>query len=205
MINSILSQFHFHNEKSVYAFVESHIWPKGLICLYCGGTERNNKMGGKSTRVGIYKCYDCCKSFIVKIGTIFESSHIQMRLWFQAIFLIAFSKKGVSSNQLHRTIGITLKSAWFMSHRICEAMKPIDGGMLGSQGGIVEADEIFIGRKSGTKVRCGYAHKEAVFSLVERNGFVRSFHVADIIGATFKTKFLENVSDCVCVMIDDAG
>src|SRR6266550_253195 len=102
-------------------------------------------MVGKSTRIGVYKCYDCRKPFTVKVGTIFESSHIPMRLWLQAIFLIASSKKGISTNQLHRTLGITLKAAWFMSHRIREAMN--DGGYaldpLGKTGGAVEVDETF--------------------------------------------------------------
>lgn len=88
-------------------------------------------MGGASTRVGVYKCYDCRKPFTVKIGTIFEASHIPMRLWLQAIFLIASSKKGISSNQLHRTLGITLKSAWFLSHRIREAIASNPDGLLG--------------------------------------------------------------------------
>jgi len=123
MAVSILSAKHFHDEDAAYAFVEARIWPQGAICPHCGGTERNSKMGGKSTRIGVYKCYDCRQPFTVKIGTIFEASHIKMYLWLQAITLIAASKKGISSNQLHRTLGITLKSAWFMSHRIREAMK----------------------------------------------------------------------------------
>lgn len=123
---SILSQAHFHNEEAAYAFVEARVWPQGPVCPHCGGTERNSKMGGKSTRIGTYKCYDCRKPFTVKVGAIFESSHIKMHLWLQAIFLISSSKKGISSNQLHRTLGITLKSAWFMSHRIREAMRSGD-------------------------------------------------------------------------------
>ena len=177
MSDSILSQAQFHNEEAAYAYVEARIWPKGAVCPHCGGVERNKLMGGKSTRIGLYKCYDCRKPFSVKMGTIFESSHIPLRLWLQAIFLIASSKKGVSSNQLHRTLGITLKSAWFMSHRIREAMK--DGGLdiFGSSGGDVEVDETFIGRDFTKKPSRGTAHKLAVLALVERGGNVRSFHI----------------------------
>src|SRR5208283_3185768 len=96
---------------------------RGPVCPHCGGVERISKMQGKSTRVGLYKCYQCRKPFTVRMKTIFESSHIQLHLWLQAIHLLCSSKKGISSNQLHRTLGITLKSAWFLSHRIREAMR----------------------------------------------------------------------------------
>src|SRR5436853_6959149 len=142
---SILSAAHFHDEQAAYDFVESRIWPSGPVCVHCGGTERVRKLAGNSTRIGVYKCYDCRKPFTVKVGTIFEASHIPLRLWLQAIFLIASSKKGISSNQLHRTLGITLKSAWFMSHRIREAMRSGDLAPFGSGGGTVEIDETYIG------------------------------------------------------------
>ena len=120
---SILSESQFHNEEAAYKFVEARVWPNGPVCPHCGCFERVGKMGGKSTRIGTYKCYDCRKPFTVKVRTIFESSHVPLRLWLQAIFLIASSKKGVSANQLHRTLGVTLKTAWFMGHRVREAMK----------------------------------------------------------------------------------
>src|SRR6266545_3438958 len=144
-MESILSAPYFHSEEAAYEFIEARIWPRGPICPHCGSVERNRKMRGKSTRIGTYKCYDCRKPFTVKIGTIFESSHIPLRLWLQAIFLVASSKKGVSSNQLHRTLGITLKSAWFMSHRIREATREGPFAPFGSGGGAVEVDETFIG------------------------------------------------------------
>jgi transposase-like protein len=118
---SVLSDSHFHSEEAAYEWVESRIWPGGAVCPHCNGSERISKMQGKSTRIGTYKCYVCRKPFTVKVGTIFESSHVPLHLWLQAIFLMCSSKKGISSNQLHRTLGITLKSAWFMSHRIREA------------------------------------------------------------------------------------
>src|SRR3982751_5772116 len=112
---------HFHNEEKAFAWVEARVWPEGPVCPHCGGFERIGLMGGKSTRVGAYKCYQCRKPFTVKISTIFEDSKVALRIWLQAMSLIAGSKKGISSNQLHRALGVTLKTAWFMSHRIREA------------------------------------------------------------------------------------
>src|SRR5208283_5160483 len=109
MDESIISSAPFQTEKEAYAFVESKIWPNGPVCPHCGSKERTGKMNGRATRIGLYKCYVCRKQFTVKIGTIFEDSHIPLRLWLQAIYLLASSKKGISSNQLHRTLGITLK------------------------------------------------------------------------------------------------
>jgi transposase-like protein len=165
---SALSAPHFHNEEAAYAYVEARIWPEGPVCPHCGGVERIGKMGGKSTRVGAYKCYQCRKPFTVKIGTIFEDSKVAMHVWLQAIYLIAGSKKGISSNQLHRTLGVTLKTAWFMSHRIREAMRSNDPGFFGEGGGIVEADETFIGREKGRVAKQGYHHKMKVLALVDR-------------------------------------
>ena len=170
MANSILSAAHFHNEEAAYKFVETRVWPRGPICPHCGGVERNRLMGGKSTRIGVYKCYDCRKPFTVKVGTIFESSHIPLRLWLQAIFLIASSKKGISSNQLHRTLGVTLKSAWFMSHRIREAMKTGKMEPFGQEGGAVELDETYIGHaKPRAHGHRGGHHKQKVLSLIDRD------------------------------------
>ena len=170
---SNLSAPHFHNEEAAYAYVEARLWPNGLVCPHCGGKERISKMQGKSTRVGAYKCYQCRKPFTVKIGTVFEDSKVPMRLWLQAMYLIAGSKKGISSNQLHRTLGITLKSAWFMSHRVREAMR--DGGFanFGGNGGAVEVDETFIGhdkskKPKGVKKGRGFEHKNKVLALVDR-------------------------------------
>ena len=106
-------------------------------------------MNGKSTRIGTYKCYQCRKQFTVKVGTVFEDSHVPMRIWLQAIYLLCSSKKGISSNQLARTLGVTLKTAWFMSHRIREAMRVVGMTPMGGAGEIVEADETFIGRVEG--------------------------------------------------------
>jgi len=209
MSKSILSDAHFHNEEAAYAFVEARIWPRGAVCPHCGGVERNSKMGGKSTRIGTYKCYDCRKPFTVKIGTIFEASHIPLRLWLQGIFLIAASKKGISSNQLHRTLGITLKSAWFMSHRIREAMRSGDFAPFGSNGGTVEVDETFIGRDKtikpdGVKKGRGFAHKNKVLSLVDRkSGRSRSIVVDDVKASTLAPIIRENVAREAKLMTDE--
>jgi hypothetical protein len=137
-------------------------------------------MKGKSTRIGAYKCYACRKPFTVKIGTIFEASHVPMHQWLQAIYLMCSSKKGVSANQLHRTLGVQLKTGWFIAHRIREAMRT--GSLappLGSGGTIVEVDETFYGRKRGIRKRSAYQHKMVVLTLVDRaTKQARSFHVA---------------------------
>jgi transposase-like protein len=180
---SKLSAPHFHDEAEAYAWVETRVWPNGPVCPHCKGRERISKMNGKSTRIGAYKCYACRKPFTVKVGTIFESSHLAMHLWLQAIYLLCASKKGISSNQLSRTLGITLKSAWFLSHRIREAMR--SGDLLppmGGNGNAVEADETYYGAKDHITTRTKYgkpglASKRAIVSLVERGGAVRSFYV----------------------------
>lgn len=178
---SALSAPHFHNEEAAYAFVEARVWPEGPVCPHCGGVDRIGKMQGKSTRIGVYKCYQCRKPFTVKVGTIFESSHVALRIWLQAMYLVAGSKKGISANQLHRTLGVTLKTAWFMAHRIREAMRDGDLAPFGGNGGAVEVDETYIGYKKDAagnviRARAGHAHKHGVLSLVDRDsGRVRSF------------------------------
>lgn len=207
---SILSQPHFHNEEAAYKFVEARVWPNGPVCVHCGCYERVGKMGGKSTRVGTYKCYDCRKPFTVKVGTIFESSHVPLRLWLQAIFLIASSKKGISANQLHRTLGVTLKTAWFMGHRIREAMKSDGLEVFGRGGGTVEVDETFIGhdktiKPKGQKKGRGFAHKNKVLALVDRNsGQSRSMVVDNLQAATLLPILQANIASEARLMTDEA-
>src|ERR1700688_962824 len=147
--SSILEAKVLQDEAAAYACVEARIWPEGPVCPHCGGVDRISKMGGKSTRIGAYKCYQCRQKFTVKIGTVFEDSHVPMRLWLQAMYLLCSSKKGISSNQLHRTLGVTLKPAWFMSHRIREAMRAVGVEPMGGAGGIVESDETIFGKQEG--------------------------------------------------------
>jgi transposase-like protein len=155
MSKSILEADALQNEAAAYAWVEARLWPNSPVCPHCGSTDRISKMRGKSTRNGLYKCYQCRKQFTVKIGKVFEDSHVPMRLWLQAIYLLCASKKGISSHQLHRTLGVTLKTAWFMSHRIREAMRTVGMEPMGGAGEVVEADETFIGRVEGIPKRRG--------------------------------------------------
>ena len=207
---SVLSQPHFHNEEAAYEFVEARIWPDGPVCPRCKGSERIGKMGGKSTRIGTYKCYACRKPFTVKVGTIFESSHVPMRLWLQAIYLVSSSKKGVSSHQLHRTLGVTLKTAWFMSHRIREAMRTDDLRPFGRGGGAVEADETFIGhdktiKPRGQKRGRGYHHKNKGLSLVDRKtGQARSMVIDNMSAKTIAPLVRKNISREAFLMTDEA-
>ena len=209
-MTSILSQPFFHNEEAAYAFIESRLWACGPVCPHCGGVERNGKLKGASTRIGVYKCYDCRKPFTVKVGTIFEASHIPLRLWLQAIFLISSSKKGISSNQMHRTLGITLKSAWFMSHRIREAIRDNSLQVFGAGGGTVEVDETFIChdktvKPKGDKKGRGYHHKNKVLSLVDRStGQARSVVIDDMKGTTIIPILEANIAREARVMTDEA-
>lgn len=212
----MLSDRHFHDEAAAYRFVEKRIWPNGPVCPHCGGFERISAMKGASTRIGTYKCYQCRKPFTVKIGTIFEASHVKMHLWLQAIFLIASSKKGVSANQLHRTLGVTLKTAWFMGHRIREAMRDGNLGPLGGNGEIVEADETYFGQRANKrstktggapfikKGRSGPSNKRAVLSLIERGGNVRSFHVASATKENVAVLVSENIAAESVLMTDES-
>jgi len=199
-----LSAPHFHDEEKAYEYVEARLWPEGPVCPHCGGVDRVGKLQGKSTRVGLWKCYQCRKPFTVKIGTIFEDSKVPMRLWLQAMYLIAGSKKGISSNHLHRILGVTLKTAWFMSHRIREAMSGDDGWPLGGLGMTVEADETFIGTEPGRKVQKGAFHKMKVLALVERGGRSRAM-VIDTLGIPeIQPIILENVQRLSKLRTDEA-
>jgi transposase-like protein len=204
---SVISDKHFHDERAAYAYVEARIWPNGPVCPHCGNADplRMKLFAGKSTRLGVRQCNECRKPFTVKIGTIFESSHVPLRIWLQAIHMICSSKKGISSNQLHRTFGVTLKTAWFMSHRLREAMRSGDLAPMGGPGTIVEIDETFIGQKEDMPKRRGFAHKHAVLSLVERGGKVRSFHVAGTTAAHLVPILRANIAKETAVMTDEAG
>jgi transposase-like protein len=195
-MTSVLSAKHFHDEAAACEFLEARVWPQGPVCPHCGGIDRISKMQGNSTRIGVYKCYHCRKQFRVTVGTVFEASHVKLHLWLQAVALLSSSKKGISSNQLHRVLGVTLKTAWFMSHRIREAMRDGKLAPMGGSGQVVEIDETYHGNletprklsrgrqpnwlKGGT----GPARKRAIISLVERKGKVRSFHVENADKAT---------------------
>ncbi len=214
-MSSILSSDHFHNEEAAYAYVEKRLWPDGPVCFHCGATEEHvSKLKGKSTRVGLYKCYACRKPFTVKMGTVMESSHVPLRIWLQAIYLMNSSKKGISTRQLQRTFRVGLKTAWFLSHRIREAMKDLhidETGPFGGEGKIVEADETYIGGKEKYKhrsrrtSRVGGAGKEVVFALVERGGKVRSRHVPEVSAKTLRPIMKAQIDHKSFLVTHDAG
>jgi transposase-like protein len=204
MADSIFDHPRFQDPIAARQYLESVRWPKGPICPHCGSvSEDHYALNGDAQRDGLYKCKDCREQFTVTVGTVFEHSKIGLHKWVMLAELMCASKKGVSSKQVERMLGITYKTAWFMTHRMREAMKPIHKGKLGG-GGVVEADETFIGRKPGSMKRRGHGHKEAVFSLIERGGNVRSFHIPDVTANTLKEKLNANVHKSARLMTDDA-
>lgn len=179
---SVLSAPHFHNEEAAFAYVEARLWPTGPVCPHCGATgDKIGRLQGKTTRPGLRKCYGCRKPFTVRIGTVFESSHCPLRLWLQAIHLLCSSKKGISTRQLQRTLGVGMKTAWFLGHRIREAMAPDKGssGPLGGAGKTVEADETFLTQSVRTRRKADAPARtnRQVLSLVERDGAIRSMYL----------------------------
>ncbi len=203
---SILSKKHFHNERAAFAYLETVLWPDGPRCPHCGVVDQASKLKGKSTRIGLWKCYACRKQFTCKVGTVFEHGRMPLHKMLQATYLMCSSKKGVSAHQLHRTLEITYKSAWFLAHRIREAMregKVPDG--LGGANKVVEADETFVGGKAKNAHRgAPIPTKEAVFSLVERDGFVSSHHVVSVTAKTLRPILVTHVDRKSYLMTDEA-
>jgi transposase-like protein len=203
-----LSAAHFHSEEAAYAYVEARLWPNGPVCPHCGATKEHvGRLMGKTNRIGLCKCYACRKPFTVKIGTVFESSHVPMRVWLQAIYLLCSSKKGISTRQLRRTFQCGMKTAWFLGHRMREAMADLrlsDGsGPLGGQNEVVESDETFVGGKAANR-KNRIPKKQIVLSLVQRGGKVRSFHVPNITAETLKPFIVANIDKATYLMTDDA-
>jgi transposase-like protein len=178
MARPVFSAPHFHNEDAAFAYVEERLWPEGPTCPHCGNADaaRIGRLTGKSSRPGLRKCYACRKTFTVRVGTIFEDSHFPLRLWLQAIQLITASKKGISTRQIQRTFNCSMKTAWFLMHRIREMMAPAaNSGPMGGHGKTVEADDMEMGRSPKTRRREGGRKANVkVLSLVERGGNVRS-------------------------------
>ena len=203
---SVLSAPHFHDEEAAYAFVQARVWPEGPVCPHCGCSDRIGVLKGQSTRIGVHKCYDCRKTFTVKVGTVFEASNVKLHLWLQAVFLMCCGKNGISANQLHRTLGVTVKTAWFMAHRIREAMRSSDLAPFGVDGGTVEVDETFIGREPGKAVKRAYHHRMKVLTLVDREfGVARSMVVDNFRPATIASIVLENMAREARLLTDEAG
>lgn len=164
----------YTDENAAREHLERIQWPQGPVCPHCGATNEATLLAGKSTRPGLYKCRPCQKPFSVTVGTVFERSKIPLTKWLLATELLTSSKKGISSHQLHRMLGVTYKTAWFMSHRIREAFLPDESeGQLGGEGQVVEADETELGKSSKSRSK-GRKHNLKFVSLIERGGKVRS-------------------------------
>ncbi|MBZ9976133.1 IS1595 family transposase [Mesorhizobium sp. BR-1-1-10] len=205
---SILSEPHFHNEDAAFERLEAIVWPEGPVCPKCGNCEqtRITRVTGATARTGLRRCLECKKQFTVKVGTVFESSHVPLNKWWQAAHLLASSKKGISAHQLHRTLQVTYKTAWFMAHRLREAMRSTDFSPMGGNGKTVEADETYIGRLAGTEVRRGGgAHKNTVLTLVERGGIARSFHIDSAKVKTVMPIVVANIAKETAMMTDEWG
>ena len=164
----------FQDAPKAREWLEGLLWAGGRSCGYCGTLEASSPIKG---RPGYYQCKACRKQFTITVGTVFERSHIPLNKWLLAAFILSASKKGMSAHQMSRMLGITYKSTWFMCHRLREAMKAGNLPPLGGEGQHIEADETYIGKKHGVEMKRSVHHKHAVFTLVERNGKARSFHV----------------------------
>src|SRR4051812_49324883 len=181
----------FHDEAKALAHLEADRWPDGEpTCPHCGSVK-TRRMGGQ-TQAGMFLCNDCRDKFTVRTGTVMERSHIPLHKWLLATHLMAASKKGMSALQMSRMLGVTYKSAWFLCHRIREAMGD-DGSPLGGKGKTVEVDETFVGGKRGNRASRKTAKKQVVLSLVERGGNVRSFHIARIHATTIRGAIVTNI------------
>lgn len=202
----------FTDETKARQFLEGCRWPDGPVCPFCGQLDTVKALGGKSMGPGWYFCTDCRDKFTVRVGTLYERSHIPLHKWLLATHLMISSKKGISALQLSRMLGISYKSSWFMCHRIREQMTPAKRSPLGGEGKIVEADESHFGGKEKNKhvgkrnkKNIGGKGKQPVFALVERDGMSHSFHIAKISGKTLRPLIVETVSRKSALMTDEGG
>lgn len=207
-MKSALNAAHLCNEEAAIEYVEARLWPNGPVCPRCGTVGEATRLKGKSTRPGVWNCRPCDKPFTVKIGTVFESSHIPLHIWLQTIYLFSSSKKGISTRQLQRTFGGSMKTAWFLSMRVREAMAELGMGVpgsgpLGGDNQVVEIDETYVGGRAANR-KGKIPPKSIVLSLVERDGKVRSFHVPNVTAATLGPVITANVDRATFVMTDEA-
>jgi transposase-like protein len=179
------------------------LWPDGPACPHCGLIGCSNQLHGKAHRPGVYKCKGCDKQYTVTVGTVFERSHIPLNKWLLILHLMVCSKKGISAHQIHRMLRLTYKSAWFACHRLREAMRDNRLGPLGGENKVVEADETYIGGKSRNR-KSHVPPKEAAFALVERDGAVRSFHVAKVDAKTLRPVLKAHIDKKSYLMTDEA-
>lgn len=213
---SALNQPHFQNPDKAREYLERIQWPNGPVCPHCGVVGDHYQLEGKAHRPGLWKCKDCREQFTVTVGTVFERSKIKLNVWLQAVFLLCSSKKGMSAHQLHRTLGVTYKTAWFMAHRIREAFRDAAPTPMGGQGGPVEVDETFYGKAKAGRVRrnrrgpalkrgAGGLHLKKIVSLIDRQGATRSFHVASIDAKNLKPILEKHIAKQAMVYTDGAG
>jgi transposase-like protein len=198
----------FHDDNAARAYMEAQRWPTGAVCPHCGCIEKCKRLEGSKHRPGLFQCGDCRQQFTVTVGTVFERSKVSLSKWMLATHLMASSKKGMSAHQLHRSIGVTYKTAWFMWHRIREAMREGVMSPMGGNGGVVEADETFIGKdpispkKEGAR---GWSHKMKVLSLVDRTtGRARSVVVDDLKTSTVEPILRANIAKEATIHTDEA-
>lgn len=207
MAEAILNQPHFQDADKAREYLEALRWPNGAICPHCGSTGAHYKLQGVAHRPGLWKCVDCRSQFSVTVGTVFEDSKVPLNKWLMAVHLMCASKKGISAKQLERMLGVTYKTAWFMSHRVREAMREEPTWQMGGNGtsGIVEADETYWGQtrelREGER---GYEHKMKLVSLVERHGEKRTFHVANVTAETARDVLKSQVHPSAHLMTDEA-
>lgn len=197
----------YSDETKARKHLEALRWPNGPVCPHCGSVDNATELQGKSTKPGVYKCKGCRTKFSVTVGTVFADSKVPLTKWMLATYLLVSSKKGISSHQLHRTLGVTYKTAWFMTHRIREAMGDTSAEPLGGPGssGIVEADETYFGKTRGLGKGPHQSKKQKVVALVERKGGVRAFHVPTVNADTLKPILEGNIAPTARLMTDEAG
>ncbi|HLN37633.1 MAG TPA: IS1595 family transposase [Xanthobacteraceae bacterium] len=175
MAKPVLNEPQFLTEDGAFAYVEARLWPSGPVCPHCGETKRIGRLSGKTTRPGLHKCYACKKPFTVRMGTLFEDSHLPLHLWLQVIHLFCCSKKGIATRQIQRMLNCSMKTAWFLGHRIRLAMDPGSDTPMGGEGKTVEIDDMELGRSHKTRRRPeGRKGNVKVLSLIERGGPIRS-------------------------------
>lgn len=202
---SALNQPQFKDADKAREYLESIRWPQGPVCPHCGSVSKDHyALQGEKHRPGLWKCKDCRQQFSVTVGTVFERSKIALHVWLQAVYLLCSSKKGMSSHQLHRVLGVTYKTAWFMTHRIREAMTSGTLTPMGGSGKTLEADETYFGNKFERRAGArGWSHKNAIFTLVERKGHARSFHIPRVNGDTLRPILQANADKASTLYTDE--